>query len=229
VEFALLLALCGAGYLLGSIPWGYLLGRWVAGVDIRTLGSGNIGATNVGRVLGWHWFGVVFVLDLLKGAVPTVAGPWLLSLAVPQGSVPAITTALLIGAAAICGHLWPIWLRFAGGKGVATGLGVLLALAPYTSIWPVLAAAAVFGLTLLLTRYVSLGSILAALTYSLGQLALLLAAGTALTLGGLSLILFALLVPGLVLWRHRANMLRLWHGTESKIGQRAASQEAPAA
>src|SRR5580658_4443801 len=115
-----------AAYLVGSLPFGLLIGRYVAGVDIRKSGSGNIGATNVARVLGRRLGLIVLILDCVKGALPTLLLPlWL------ADSDPAkLHIAVLSGTATILGHMFPCWLRFKGGKGVATALGVALALAP---------------------------------------------------------------------------------------------------
>lgn len=205
-------------YLIGSIPCGYLAGRLVAGIDIRTVGSGNIGATNVGRTLGWHWFGVVLVLDFLKGFGPASLAPgalrWLGDTA--SGETASGETALVLaGLAAILGHLWPLWLRFQGGKGVATALGVVTAVAPLASWIPPAAALATFLVALALTRYVSLGSILAAVVYGASSVALLGDPAQRPALFG-----FSVLVPALVIWRHRGNIGRLWRGEENKVGRK---------
>lgn len=202
-------------YLIGSIPCGYLAGRLIAGIDIRTVGSGNIGATNVGRTLGWHWFGVVLVLDFLKGFGPAFFAPQALT-ALGDTATSSETALVLCGLAAILGHLWPLWLRFQGGKGVATALGVVTAVAPSASWIPLGAALAGFLVILGLTRYVSLGSIVAALVYGSLNLALLGAPAEHPALLG-----FSILVPALVIWRHRANIGRLWRGEENKVGRKA--------
>src|SRR6516164_9073771 len=127
----LLTALCTVvgSYLLGGIPFGYLVGRW-RGIDIFQHGSGNIGATNVGRLLGRRWGVLVFLLDFAKGAVPV-----LLAGLVPQGdSLPPATLKVTAGLAAFLGHLFPVYLRFHGGKGVATGAGVVAVLAPWETL-----------------------------------------------------------------------------------------------
>ncbi|MEK6237644.1 MAG: glycerol-3-phosphate 1-O-acyltransferase PlsY, partial [Planctomycetales bacterium] len=205
-----------AGYLIGSIPFGYLAGRLVAGVDIREVGSGNVGATNVGRTIGWKWFVVVLICDFLKGLIPALAGGMLASqFPLLVGSIPAVALSVLGGVAAVLGHLWPVWLRFKGGKGVATGLGVIAALAPSVGWPPLLAAVAVFAVVLGASRFMSLASISAACVYGAVQLAMLsepLSAQASVTC-------FSLLVPGLVVWRHRENIVRLWKGEESKIGR----------
>ena len=206
-------------YLVGSIPFGYLAGKLIGGVDIRRVGSGNIGATNVGRVLGWHWFGVVLVLDFLKGFGPTFGSSFLQPSLTTIWPTPVEFT-LLCGISAIMGHLWPIYLRFQGGKGVATGLGVILALAPLVGWWPPLAALLTFLTCLLIWRYISLGSVAASLSYSITQL-ITLPNGPLMSNWGI--ILFSLVLPGLVIWRHRTNMARIVRGEETKVGQRVSA------
>lgn len=139
-----------ASYLIGSIPFGYLIGR-LHGIDIRKVGSGNIGATNVTRSIGRIAGKICFFLDFLKGALPVV----LVNMTFEENTA---NLALAAGLAVILGHVFPIYLRFRGGKGVATAAGVALALAPY----PLLCALAVWVVTFLTSRYVSLASIVAA-------------------------------------------------------------------
>ncbi len=209
-----------ASYLLGGIPFGYLLGQLVAGIDIRSAGSGNIGATNAGRVLGWHWFFVVFFLDFLKGIVPTVATAMLLAGSLAAGWQPT-TLIILSGAAALLGHLYPVYLRFSGGKGMATGLGVVAALGLYLSWWPPLAGLVVFLMTVGITRYISLGSLLATVTYSVVQLVCI---GDIFSANNAVATAFSILAPLLVVWRHRTNIARLLSGTESQVGQSHSQQ-----
>ena len=145
-----------AGYLIGAIPFGYLVYRWATGIDIRTVGSGNIGATNVGRLLGFRYFVLVFVLDVLKGFVPVLGVPLALR---SLGLSPPADLRFFVALAAILGHNFPVYLGFKGGKGVATSLGALLALEPLSCA----AAAVGFFVVFFLTRYVSLSSIAGAL------------------------------------------------------------------
>ena len=145
--FALSVIAVAAAYLCGSIPFGYLVARWVRGIDIRTVGSGNLGATNVGRTLGFRYFWLVLLLDLLKGYLPTIGFPWLLNRF--MGSSP-VDLPVLLALAAILGHTFPIYLGFRGGKGVATSLGGVLALDPVSCGFAALAFAIFVGLT----RYV---------------------------------------------------------------------------
>src|SRR5438094_10433846 len=143
-------------YLVGATPFGYLVARR-RGVDLFAHGSGNIGATNVGRVLGRRFGILVFVLDFLKGALPTLAATLLDRTAQPD--LPADTLPVTAGLAAFLGHLFPIYLRFRGGKGVATGAGVVTVLLP----GPACAALATWVFVVLASRYVSLASLVAAL------------------------------------------------------------------
>lgn len=209
-------------YLLGSIPFGLLIAR-AHGKDLRAIGSGNIGATNVARAMGRRWAYVCFVLDVLKGLVPMVLVP-ITGIADKNSSPGGLALWMVAGCTAVVGHIFPVYLRFKGGKGVATSLGVVLGLWPYFT----LCGAAVFvvwGLCVLLWRYVSLASIIAALLFpcflagaiamlepwTFKQLWLLQAAAAMMSL--------------LVIARHRENIKRLLQGTENKIGskQRAAS------
>ena len=191
------------GYLLGSIPSGYLAGRWCKGIDLRELGSGSTGATNVLRQVGKWPALVVFVIDVVKGAIAV-----LLAGSLTQGAPLHDWIQVLAGLAALAGHIWPVWQGFKGGKAVATGLGLFLGLA-----WPVgLACFGIFLTTLSLFRIVSLSSVVAAIS-----LPLLMAAGT----DGTAKLVVALVAMALVVWRHRSNLQRIKAGTEPKIGQKA--------
>jgi glycerol-3-phosphate acyltransferase PlsY len=189
------LALIAVGYLIGSLPWGYWLPRWFAGVDIRTVGSGNTGATNVWRTLGFKLGLAVAILDLAKGAAAALLARWLADDLV----------ALLAGAGAAVGHYRPIFLGFArGGKAVAVVGGVGLALAPLAT----LAAVGVWVVVFLVTRYASVASIAAAL--ALPPLALLFGASV-------TVLVFTVAATVAVILLHRANIRRLRAGTESRI------------
>ncbi|HNC24221.1 MAG TPA: glycerol-3-phosphate 1-O-acyltransferase PlsY [Opitutaceae bacterium] len=209
---AALLVTALVGYLLGSLPFGYLVARsW--GVNIFEVGSKNPGATNVRRVLGAGPGNLVFALDALKGAVATAAP--LLGSRLGLGGVPAEPLPLLVAglAAALLGHSFSCFTRFRGGKGVATGAGGFLVLFPLG----VLAAAATWGLTVLLTRYVSLGSMLAAVALTVAAWAL---HRPALLVG------LCAAVTVFVIIRHRSNLSRLLAGTENKVGQKPAQPPA---
>ena len=163
-SFALSVLAVAAAYLVGSIPFGYLIAYAVRGIDIRTVGSGNLGATNVGRTLGFRYFLLTLLLDLLKGYLPTIGFPWLLRWL--TGSCP-VDLPVLLASAAILGHTFPIYLGFKGGKGVATSLGGVLALDPVSCG----IAAFAFGIFLLLCRYVSLSSLLAGVVFAAAHFA----------------------------------------------------------
>ena len=199
-----------AGYLLGSIPSGYLAGRWIQGVDIRSLGSGSTGATNVLRVFGKGPALAVFLVDVLKGTAAVLLAKDLL-----QGDGIAATSdwwVVAAGLAALAGHSWSFWLGGKGGKAVATGLGMLLGLVPAVG----LACFGMFLTTLSASRIVSLSSVVAALSLPLLMLGSFAAAGSGLRPAYLVL---ALLTTALVVWRHRSNLQRLLAGTEPKLGQ----------
>ncbi len=191
-------------YLIGAIPFGLLIGR-IYGIDIRKVGSGNIGATNVTRAVGKTAGKVCFFLDFLKGALPTAAA----QLIYPD--LPWLT--LGCGAAAILGHVFPVYLKFKGGKGISTAAGAALALAPL----PLLGAAAIWAAAFFIWRYVSLASILAAVALPvLAVLFRLFGIGTetarsAVTLG------FITVAAILAVLRHIENIRRLLNGTESRF------------
>ncbi|HSU18784.1 MAG TPA: glycerol-3-phosphate 1-O-acyltransferase PlsY [Acidobacteriaceae bacterium] len=193
-------------YLLGSIPFGYILVRLFRKEDIRTTGSGNIGATNVVRS-GAKGLGILtLVLDLLKGVAAVLIAR---HLAPGTPGFPS-DLAVLAGVAAVIGHIFPVWLGFKGGKGVATALGVFLALAPFAAVCSLGVFIAVFAFT----RYVSLASILAAVFLPLFAM-LLMPDRSPIFIGGV--IFLALLVIA----KHRANIARLMSGTESRFGKKS--------
>lgn len=198
-------------YLLGSFPSGYLAGRWLKGVDIRTLGSGSTGATNVLRQIGKGPALVVFLIDVLKGTAAVLLAKALLQ---PDGyNALSDWWVVASGLAALAGHIWPIWLGWRGGKAVATGLGMLLGLA-----WPVgLACFGVFLTVISLSRIVSLSSVLAALSLPLLMLARFASLGEAARPAYLSLSIVAAV---LVIWRHRSNLSRIAAGTEPRLGDK---------
>ena len=189
------------GYVVGSIPFALIVSRLVAGIDVRRAGSGNVGAANVLRTRGVAMAVCVLLLDMAKGAASVL---WVARLA-PGDSGPA-----LAGLAAVVGHVYPVWLRFRGGKGVAAAAGVFSVLTPF-ALGP---AAIVFVVTVFITRYISLGSILA--TLALGPLAWATGASAEATAS-------AAAVGALIVFRHRSNIGRLRDGTERRIGQRVAS------
>ncbi|HSM36667.1 MAG TPA: glycerol-3-phosphate 1-O-acyltransferase PlsY [Longimicrobiales bacterium] len=187
-----------ASYLIGAIPHSYLAGR-VRGIDLREHGSGNLGATNAFRVLGARWAAPVMVLDVAKGFVPTYFFP-----ALAGGGTPL---ALVFGVAAILGHVFPVYMRFRGGKGVATGSGVFLALAPAA----VAIGLVIWGVLVGLTGIVSVGSIAAALALPV-LVWWLYGSGIVLAV--------AIALAGFVLVTHRANIRRLLSGEEASFRNR---------
>ena len=195
------LLLLAVGYLLGSMPNGYLAGRWLKGIDLRQCGSGSTGATNVLRNVGKAPALVVFLLDVGKGALAVL-------LAKSFGLNDWVQ--VLAGLAALAGHIWPVWLGWKGGKAVATGLGMFLGLA-----WPVgLACFGLFMAVISISRIVSLSSVVAAI----GLPVLMVLTGAS----GAS-ISVSVVASVMVLWRHRSNIERLIAGTEPRIGAKAKS------
>src|SRR5215212_1642364 len=169
--FHQLLLLAAVSYFLGSIPFGLIVGL-SKGIDPRQAGSGNIGATNVARLLGGKFFALVFSLDLLKSLLPMLAAYYLLRrahLTSDQLDAKLLLAWLLVGFAAIVGHMFPIYIGFKGGKGVATSAGLILGLWPYYTL-PALIALGVFLITFFTWRYVSLGSIASALRFPLAYI-----------------------------------------------------------
>jgi len=204
-----ILICCAVGFLVGGIPFGYLLGRFILKDDIRNHGSGNIGATNVARVIGWKWGGIVLFLDAMKGLLPTATASWYASIYQPESlhwHLPVAT-----GISAIIGHMYPVYLKLRGGKGVATALGVVLILAPNA----VTVAFLVFAIVAGITRLVALASMLAAITFGVVQLWLM--GDEAFTSAHVSLAVFSIAIPLLIIWRHRSNILRMFKGTETPV------------
>src|SRR5436190_23752599 len=195
-------------YLVGAIPFGYLVAR-AHGVDIFRAGSGNIGATNVWRVLGWRWGVLVFLLDFAKGAGPTLVAKWLDPVFLPD------TLPVVAGVAAFLGHLFPVYLGFRGGKGVATGAGVIVVLLPL----PALAAILTWIVCIAAFRYVSLASLVAAVVLCLVYLA---ETSAPFEMPAVILSVFCLLAVSLVFVKHRSNIFRLLHGTENSLPDRPA-------
>jgi len=193
-------------YLVGSIPAAYIAGRALRGIDLREHGSGNLGATNVMRVMGPRIGAVVLLFDTLKGAIPVIVLPILFGV---EGTA---WWAIAYGVAAILGHVRPIFLLGrGGGKGVATAAGVFAALAPL----PLIICAVVFLAVVLASGYVSLGSLVSAAVFPLAVIV---------TSGGLSPVAIAgLAMAAFVFWTHRANIGRLRRGEEHRFGRRTAT------
>jgi len=208
--FPAILFIAAAAYLLGSVPTGYLLVRFYLKRDIRSSGSGNIGATNVLRSGGKLLGAATFLLDVLKGCSAVWLGGFLGALLLP--TMPFRTAQAIAVLAAVLGHIFPLWLKFKGGKGVATAFGVFLVAAP----WAALASIAVFSLILLLTRYVSLASIIGAACFP--AFAWLLVGGDK----PITYIAAQVLVALIIILKHHQNIRRLLSGTESRFGAKKA-------
>jgi len=205
-------AIIGA-YLLGSIPFGLLIAK-AHGKDLRSIGSGNIGATNVSRALGRKWAYICFVLDVLKGMVPMMVT---MIIAKPTEIVMLLLW-LVVGCAAISGHIFPIYLKFKGGKGVATSFGVALGL------WPYYTSCALFAITIwvivvLIWRYVSLASIAGSVSFPLVLIFAIILKQSWDIYSLWPLLVAATAIPLMVIIRHRENIKRLLAGTESKISK----------
>jgi glycerol-3-phosphate acyltransferase PlsY len=194
-------------YLLGSIPFGYLAGR-IAGIDIRNCGSGNVGATNVIRTLGKSYGYPVFALDFLKGFGAVKMSILIATRVQSEWNSPEMF-GIVAAISSVLGHSFPVWLRFKGGKGVATSAGALLALAPVAALIGV----AIWILTFWLTRYVSVASIAAAAAL---PLIILIATRLSRTTGKL-LFYSSVCLAAVVIWRHRSNLSRLMRGTEPRF------------
>lgn len=216
------------GYLVGAIPFSWLIGRW-RGVDIRTVGSGNVGATNLGRACGRAWGLTGFALDVVKGLGPTLAAGWVMGwagvgVAVEGGEAgDGLSSAeawkwLAVAASAMLGHVFPVYLGFRGGKGVATGFGVTLGVWPYLTL-PAIGALLTWVLFAGALRYVGLASVAAAssipcfaaagkywMGWDWGAVWPFVAAGGAMAM--------------LVVYRHRGNLARIARGTEPRLGER---------
>ena len=189
------------GYVVGSLPLGFAAGRRWGGVDLRAVGSRNVGATNMYRVSGPRLGLLVMTLDVAKGALAVGLAAW---------ASASQADALVSGVAAVAGHVYPVWLRGRGGKGVATACGVFAVLAPVAT----LVAAAVFGVTVALTRLVSAGSVAASLA---------LPPAAALTGAGAAVAWAAGAAATLIVWRHRGNLACIVRGTERRLARREVS------
>jgi glycerol-3-phosphate acyltransferase PlsY len=203
----LALAVCCLGYLLGSFPAGYFAGR-IAGVDVRSFGSGNIGATNVLRALGKTWGYTVFFVDAFKGFA-AVRLAFFLADHLAFARAHAVYFAILAAVMCVVGHTFPIWLRFKGGKGVATSAGAVFGLMPLAAVIIFLVWVVVFEIT----RYVSVASLLAASALPVTVVLLIHWE----IIEGYGLLYFSTVLAILVVWRHRSNFSRLLKGTEQRF------------
>jgi glycerol-3-phosphate acyltransferase PlsY len=199
------LGLLGGAYLLGAVPFSFLLVRWKTGLDVRRVGSGNVGATNAMRAAGKGAGATALVLDVCKGALPVVIGH---ALKAPPVVISAAATA------AVLGHMYSVFLRLQGGKGVATAAGALGALAPSAMGLALI----VFVVLVAWKRYVSLASMAAACAFPL--FVLLLAARDTGARAEIPFLISSTLVPALIVWKHRGNLRRLRAGREPRLGER---------
>jgi len=202
-------------YLLGSVPFAYLIAR-AHGKDLRAIGSGNIGATNLARAVGRRWGYFCFALDMLKGLAPMALVGALAGR--PDDSL-FLSLWLLVGIAAILGHVFPVYLRFRGGKGVATSFGVALGLWPYFTL-SALVALVVWIAVVLTWHYISLASICAAVAFPMALVLGILTFPHWYSTNLWPLLIAAVVIPILVIVRHRDNIRRLAAGTETRVHKR---------
>lgn len=218
---AWLIALVPVAYLVGSIPFGLIVGL-SRGIDPRKAGSGNIGATNLGRLLGGRYFALVFTLDLLKGLLPVAVAAWVLR---DQGKGrEEFALWLAVGFAAILGHMFSPFLGFKGGKGVATSAGVLLGVFPYYTV-PGIVVILVWIAVFQTTRYVSVASMIGSVLFPVAYVAIGLTVGWSIVADQLPLLAFAVLVPLMIVYKHRGNIARLRAGTENRFARKPAAGE----
>lgn len=195
-------------YLIGSIPTSIIAGKLLKGIDIRQHGSGNAGATNVFRVLGWKAGIVVLLIDMAKGLVPVI---WVSKLGFSGGlNWDQINFEILAGLCAVFGHIWTIFAGFKGGKGVGTGAGMVIGLAPLA----VLVCLIIFVIVIAATRYVSLGSVLASIAL---PVVLLIQRNVLGENVPIQLLVFGFFIAALIVYTHRSNIKRLLKGEENKI------------
>ncbi len=204
-------------YLLGSVPFGLVLAKWVKGVDLRAIGSGNIGATNASRAMGRRWGLTVFALDFLKGWAPV----YLCNFVVTDDEQLQLLLKIACGTAAVLGHCYPIYLKFKGGKGVATGCGAIVAI----SFWVFFCGGAVWLVVRYTTRYAGLASIMMGFAFPIAAAFL---PNDLMMMPGLmllpntrhELVVAASLLTFLILMRHRPNIRRMLDGTEPRVGEK---------
>ena len=207
-----------AAYLVGSVPFSLLIAKFFGGVDLREHGSGNVGATNVARTMGAKWGIAALLCDAAKGMVSVGVIPLVISMSAEYQIHQGVLGAIL----AVLGHMFPVWLKFRGGKGVATALGAVIILAPWITLYAFIS----FVFVVFATRIISLASMVAAVTFSIAQLTI---SGKELWTGyAWSLGVFSVAVPLLIIFQHRANIGRLLRGEESKLslGKKSSSEEA---
>ena len=203
-------------YLTGSISFALVIAK-LQGIDLRQIGSGNLGATNLARACGKKWAYLCFLFDVLKGFVPSFAAKFFILS--DSASPAALALWLAVGVAAILGHIFPFYLKFKGGKGVATGFGVVMGIWPYCTI-PGLIVFVLWAAIVLIWRYISLGSVIAAAVFPVIMIALTIILKDWYFNILWPLIAAAIVLCSLVIFLHRANIKRLLAGTENKIFQK---------
>ncbi|MCK4751825.1 MAG: glycerol-3-phosphate 1-O-acyltransferase PlsY [Planctomycetes bacterium] len=199
-------------YLLGSVPFGLIIAK-AYGKDLRNIGSGNIGATNLSRALGKKWAYFCFLLDVTKGMVPMLLTLKLLS---AQPTISELFLWLIVGIAAILGHIFPIYVKFKGGKGVATSFGIALGLWPYYTI-PAAVTFAVWTVFALIWRYISLASMVASVAFPIALVSAIALKENWEFANLWPLLIAAIVIPLMVIIRHTENIKRIIAGTEDKI------------
>jgi len=205
-------ALIIASYLLGSVPFGLIIAK-AHGKDLRKIGSGNIGATNLSRAVGRKWAYFCFILDVGKGLIPMLITAGFIS---SEPGMAELFLWLIVGIAAVTGHILPIYLKFKGGKGVATSFGVALGLWPYYTICAAIAFV-VWIVVVLIWRYVSLGSIIASIVFPVTLIVIITAEQEWDFVNLWPLLTVAIGIPIMVIVRHHENIKRIITGTEDKV------------
>jgi acyl phosphate:glycerol-3-phosphate acyltransferase len=213
----MLLFLAPAAYLIGSIPFGLIVGR-ANGIDPRQAGSGNIGASNLGRLLGPRFFALVYFLDMLKGLIPSLAAGFIVHFSIPNWQTCLLW--MLVCAAAMLGHMFSLFLRFQGGKGVATSTGVTLGVWPFLAI-PALIAMTAWAIIFKSTRYFSLASMMSVVIFAVAYILLGYFYGWPILGAQWPALAATLVLCFAIFYRHRANIARLRAGTEPKFGRAA--------
>src|SRR4051794_32122602 len=216
VQIHALVILIPVAYLIGSIPFGLLVGL-TKGIDVRTAGSKNIGATNVARLLGKKFFFVVFFLDMSKSLIPMLIASGIVH-GIPEHNRTLYLLWLSVGFAAVLGHMFSVFLKFKGGKGVASSAGMMLGLFPYYTL-PGAIAIGIFIIVFYIWRYISLGSIVAACAFPLLYVLLGIAKRWPIFGDQLPLLICGVVIALLIVFRHRANISRLLAGTENRFGK----------